>query len=59
VKVLEARGLRMLVEIEGASEESSALLSHLVNEGIKVVRFGHPSGVLEERYRQAFGARPQ
>jgi ABC-2 type transport system ATP-binding protein len=59
VKVVESHPKQILLEIEGTDAEASRLLKHLVTAGIEVVRFDHPTGNLEKRYRQVFGEKPQ
>ena len=58
-KILEVQAARILVEIAGGPAEASRVLRHLVMAGIDVARFDHYAATLEDRYRQAFGEKPQ
>jgi ABC-2 type transport system ATP-binding protein len=55
VRVLQAQHSKLLLEIEGEAAQVSKVLSILVASSIQVVKFGHPTGSLEDRYREAFG----
>src|SRR5437899_10256079 len=56
-RVLAAAGSRLCVEVTGGADQGSALLRRLLDAGITVVRFDSRGPGLEERYRQAFGAK--
>ena len=58
-KILEVQAARIVVEIAGGPAEASRVLRHLVMAGIDVARFDHYAATLEDRYRQAFGEKPQ
>jgi len=55
VTILQAEGNHLTLELSGGNAEAAALLRHLVNSGIDVVRFEPHSTSLEERYQKAFG----
>ncbi len=55
VRVLQAQHSKLLLEIKGEAAQVSKVLSVLVASSIQIVKFGHPTGSLEERYREAFG----
>lgn len=59
VRVLDVQPARMMVEISGDELQAAEFLRHLITGGIQVVRFDHPSGSLEERYRDVFGGKPR
>jgi ABC-2 type transport system ATP-binding protein len=59
VKVLHAEPSRIVVEISGDVAQMPEFLRHLVISGVQVVRFDRPPGSLEQRYREAFGEKPQ
>jgi ABC-2 type transport system ATP-binding protein len=58
-RVLEVQAARVQVEIAGGPAEASRVLRHLVMAGIEVTRFDRYAAILEDRYRQAFGEKPQ
>jgi ABC-2 type transport system ATP-binding protein len=59
VKILEQHAAQLVLEVEGEGAQAAALLKHLVAGGIEVVSFARRAASLEDRYRQAFGGRPQ
>jgi ABC-2 type transport system ATP-binding protein len=59
VKVLERQATLVVVEVEGEAAQASYLLKHLVMGGIDVVKFARSVTTLEDRYKQAFGGKPQ
>jgi ABC-2 type transport system ATP-binding protein len=53
-EVKEIDGLRLRVEVKGSQEQAAALLRHLVNAGLSIVRFDAGPQGLEERYKEMF-----
>ncbi len=56
-RLLEATGACLRVELVAGGAKAAALLRHLVDAGVAVLRFDPRPPALEERYRQTFGAR--
>jgi ABC-2 type transport system ATP-binding protein len=59
VTVLKTQSSHFVVEISGGPAEASGFLRHLVLAGVQVLKFDHPAGTLEQRYRQVFGDKPR
>ncbi|MGH9567377.1 MAG: ABC transporter ATP-binding protein, partial [Candidatus Angelobacter sp.] len=57
-RVLETRPASLRIEVTGGRDQASALLLHLVSNGIRVLRFDPRGPGLEERYRTIFGRKP-
>ena len=54
-RAVEARGAQLVVAVDGGKEAAAALLSHLIQSGVKLVRFDPRAQTLEELYRDTFG----
>jgi ABC-2 type transport system ATP-binding protein len=59
VTVLETLPSHLIVQIVGGAAEVSGFLRQLILAGVQVLKFDHPAGTLEQRYRQIFGERPR
>jgi len=57
-RVLERKGGRLVIELQGGAKDASAFLGELLVAGVTVIHFDARGPGLEERYRRTFEERP-